>query len=246
MASPVRMYQEEMHSHLGFYPTWLPGDRIEIGDVGVLEGGRFRQLASLRELGIEYQASTGSAAQNVQYTSTQGTTIEVKAGAIASSVAQGEIKVEFARTGAFIFHATDLRLRQLETRLVVGKDIVAAYERGKWQKEWLLVEAHHVAACATVIVSEDSAASLVLSASASGPLTSISLADPKLGLTVSRTTGRIVHIVGASDLHPLYSCLRLKDRLFGRSVIEAVRGAVPGSGPEDVFARPSIDALLDS
>ena len=246
MASPARLYQQEMHSNLGFFPTWLPGDPIEIGDVGVLEEGRFRRLASLQELGIAYQASTGSAAQNVQYSSTQGTKIEIGAGADAARVAQGEIKVEFSRAGAFVFHATELRMRQLDNRLAVGKAIVGGYERGKWKKEWLFVEAHHLAACATVIVSEDSAASLVLNASASGPLTSISLADPKVGLTVSRTSGRIVHVVGAKNLHPLYSCLALRDPLFGKPVIEAVRGGGPGIGPEELFVRPGIDALLES
>jgi hypothetical protein len=246
MASPVQMYQDEMFSNLGFYPTWLPGDRMEIGDVGVLDGGRFRQQASLKELGIAYQVSTGTAVQNVKYNSTQGTKIEVTASADAASVAQGEIKIEFARTGAFVFHANDLRQRQLENRLLVGKDIVAAYARGTWKKEWLLVEAHHIASCATVIVCQDSAGSLVLGASASKPLTSISLSDPKVGLTVSRTSGRIVHLVGARNLHPLYSCLGLRDPVFGKPVVEAVRGVTSDAADDEVLIRPGIAALLES
>ena len=36
MASPVKTYQSEMHDKLGFFATWLPGDHVELGDVGVL------------------------------------------------------------------------------------------------------------------------------------------------------------------------------------------------------------------
>src|SRR5204863_7490881 len=102
MASPVKLYQREMHDNLGFFPTWLPGDRIQIGDAGVFEGGRFRRTASIAELGIVYDVSIGAATQNVQYTSTQGTSIGTKAGA-AGALAQGEIRIELSRDGAFLF-----------------------------------------------------------------------------------------------------------------------------------------------
>ena len=39
---PVRTYREEMHGNLGFFASWLPADPVDVGDIGVLEGGRFR------------------------------------------------------------------------------------------------------------------------------------------------------------------------------------------------------------
>jgi hypothetical protein len=242
MASPVKVYQREMHDNLGFFPTWLPGDGIQIGDAGVLEGGRFRRTASIAELGIVCEVSTAAATQDVQYTSTQGISIGTKAGA-AAALAKGEIRIEFSRKGAFLFHASRLQAQQLENRTKLGDEIVKAYERGKWNKDWLLVETLHTADCATVIVSEDSSAELVLAASAEGPLASISLADPKIGLTVASTRGRIVHIIGGKGLRPLYSCLRLKVPFFGSPSTQPVRGA---TGNEFPLARPAIDELLDS
>jgi hypothetical protein len=58
MASPVKLYQQEMHSNLGFFANWLPGDPIEVGDVGVLESGRFRRVVSLEDLGIGCDVSS--------------------------------------------------------------------------------------------------------------------------------------------------------------------------------------------
>jgi len=54
MASPVKLYQQEMHSNLGFFATWLPASILELGDFGVLEAGRFRKMGSLKELGIPH------------------------------------------------------------------------------------------------------------------------------------------------------------------------------------------------
>jgi hypothetical protein len=50
MPSPVALYQREMHKNLGFFATWLPGDQLELGEAGVLKGGRFRKQSSLAEL----------------------------------------------------------------------------------------------------------------------------------------------------------------------------------------------------
>ena len=244
MASPVKLYQQEMHKNLGFFPTWLPGDMMEIGDAGVLIDGRFRKMSSLKELAIPFAVTPGASKQNVQYTSTQGTTIAPSAGAAVPGVAKAEINVTFSQSGAFVFHATGLSPRQIENRSLVTEAIVMAYKRNRWKKEWLLVEALHTADLATIIVSEDSKAEVVLTADVNAPLVAISLADPKVGLSVASVTGKIVHLVGATEIHPLYSCLRLKDHFFSEPSVEPVRGTAPKE--RNPFERPAIQELLDS
>ena len=44
MASPVKRYQQEMHNNLGFFATWLPSTAIALGDIGVLQSGRFHTM----------------------------------------------------------------------------------------------------------------------------------------------------------------------------------------------------------
>lgn len=244
MASPVKLYQQEMHKNLGFFPTWFPGDMMEIGDAGVLSEGRFRKMSSLKELGIPFEVTPGVSKQNVQYTSTQGTTITPSAGAAVPGVAKAEISVNFSQAGAFVFHATGLSPRQIENRSVVAEAIVMAYKSNQWKKEWLLVEALHVADLATIIVSEDSRAGVVLAANVNAPLVAISLADPKIGLSVASVSGKIVHLVGAQEIHPLYSCLRLKDHFFSEPSVDPVRGTGPKES--NPFDRPGIDELLHS
>ena len=114
----------------------------------------------------------------------------------------------------------------------------------EWQKEWLLIESVHTATSATVIIAEDSKAQLVLSAEAKGPIASLALADPSAKLSVVSTQGHLFHAIGAKELRPLYSCLRLDDPLFGSPRVVPVRGAESGAAAS--LSRPTIDELLES
>jgi hypothetical protein len=216
---------------------------IEIGDAGLLEGGRFRRTASLRDFGIECTTKSSGSGQNVQYTSSHGTKIETGAKANAATLANAEIRIDFAQVGAFVFHAVNLRLHRLENRDAVAQQIMDAYRDDRWDKRWLVIEALHTADSATIIVSEDSSAGTTLAAKAAA-IPSLMLADPALGLSVSSTQGKIFHVVAGKDLHPLYSCIRLRDPLFGTPSVEPVRGFSLDS--EVALERPALDELLES
>lgn len=248
MTSPVKQYQKEIHNNLGFFATWLPGDKIELGEAGLFEGGRFRKQSSLAELRIAYEASPKSSPQTLQYASTTGTKVDLSA-AVAAEVplAKAEITIEFSREGAFLFHALNVRHMRIENRSAVAAAILSAYERGNWKKDWYMIESLHVAECATIIVSQDRSAGLVLSASTDVPLGSIPLADPKVDLTVSSTRGKLIHVISNRNLRPLYSCLRLKDQWFQSPSIVPVRGEIDHQmNWKEAFTRPAIDELLDS
>jgi len=247
MPSPVKLYQQELHNNLGYFATWLPGDDIRLGDIGVLQAGRFHKLASLQELGIPCTAGTSGQPQILNYSSTADTTVSSSAGAASPGIAKAEIAIKFSRQGAFLFQALGVQSLDLANRTATAAGILRAFEQKAWNKEWLVVDSVYQADSATIIVSEDETAGIVLTGSSALPLGSLPLADPKLGLTVSSTSGKIVHLIAASGLHPLYSCLRLKDPLIGAPSVVPVRG---GSSPEErapaALARPSIADLLDS
>jgi hypothetical protein len=243
MSSPVRTYQTEMHRNLGFFATWLPGDPIEIGDAGVLAEGRFRRLSSLRDLGIPYSQNEVGNSQSVQYTSADGTKIGSTTGATVKGIAKAQIEIDFSADGAFVFHATGLRARRIRDLTSVGHDVVRAYRKQRWRKEWLLVETLHTADCATIILSQDKSAKLVLTAKADALVSTLSLADPSIGLQVSSSHGKLVHVVGAQGLRPLFSCVRIEASFFAEPTIAPARGA----GTQTIeFERPQINDLLES
>lgn len=245
MASPVKIYQKEMHNNTGFFATWLPGDEIKIGDVGLFLDGRFRRMSSLKELGIPFTTSRGRSEQNVNYSSTHATKVSMGAGAEAIAVGKAEISIEFSQQGAFLFQASKLQLLELQNRASVGEQILQAYANKKWDSSWLLVESVHEAERATIIVSEDSSSGLVLAAKMDQALPSVSLVDPKVSLSVTSSRGKIMQLIGNEKLHPLYSCLRVKAPLFGQPSVQPVRG-FRGPDAAEALSRPGIAELLES
>ena len=103
-----------------------------------------------------------------------------------------QIEINFSAEGAFVFHATGLRARRLQNLSEVSDAISVHYREGTWRKEWMLVEACHEATHATIIVSQDDLAAIVLSAKADSLIPAISLANPKLKLAVSSSRGKLL------------------------------------------------------
>lgn len=243
MASPVKTYQAQMHSNLGFYPTWLPTDPVAVGDVGTFEGGRFRRTATLDELGIPCKISRSASQGDLQFMSSQGVKLDSSGAGSVAGIGKLEVAIHFSGAGAFVFHATGLQLQRLENRAQMAQGVLGAYRDGRWKREWLIVEAVHAADCATVIISEDSTASLVLEAKLDLPTPFQSLADPRMGFEVRGNEGKMFRTLGNRKLHPLYSCLRVKDPMFGAAELVPVQG---GEDAARLLLRPGIDELLES
>jgi hypothetical protein len=243
MSSPVRTYQTEMHRNLGFFATWFPGDTVAIGDAGILVDGRFRRLSSLAELGIAFNPTDAGTPQDVKYMSTEATKINSTAGAAVGGIAKAQIEIDFSAEGAFVFHAKGLRASRLKDLTSVGHKLLEAYQKERWNKSWLLIESLYIADCATIIVSQDKSAKLVLSAKSDVPLVAASLADPSVGLDVSSSQGKLVHVIGEQGLRPLFSCVRIEASFFSKPSIAPARGTVT----DDVgFERAQIGDLLES
>lgn len=245
MASPVKLYQQEMHRNLGFFATWLPASVLELGDFGVLEGGRFRMIGSLRELGIPHAEVREGTPQNMSYSASADKKVGGSAGAsTAVPVAKAELSIRFTGQGGYIFEAVGIRNIEIADRMALANRILAVYERDRWRKEWLVVDSIYRAASATIIVSEDSSSEIVLKASGNIPLGSLPLADPQLGLMVSSSSGKIVHVVAQSDLSPLYSCLKVKDPFLRLPSVGPVRGL--NQSAAQALRRLGIEELLVS
>ena len=211
----------------------------------MLDAGRFRLTGSLKELGIRNPGIREGTPENMSYSSSARKSEGASASANAGpSVAKAEVSIQFTSQGGFVFEAIGMQNMEFAERLALANEILKAYERGRWQKEWLLVDAVYRASSATIIVSEDSASEMVLKASGDTLLGSLPLADPKLGLSVASSKGKIVHVVAANDLRPLYSCLRVRDPLFGSPSVGSVRGLAKDA--IKALSRPSLNELLES
>jgi len=246
MSSPVKLYLKEMHNNVGYFATWLPANTVKLGDFGVVEGGGFRRLGSLSELGIPNSDAREGPPQDMSYSASAKRTTGASAGvgAVVPSV-KAEVSITFTGAGGYVFEAVGVRSLEIGDRLATCERILDAYRRQRWEKEWLLIDSVCKAASATILVSLDSSSEVVLKASGDIPLGPLPLADPKLGLTVSSSSGRIVQLVAKSDLTPLYSCMKIRIPLFESASVMPVRGTGSETASR-ALTRLGIDALLES
>jgi hypothetical protein len=240
----VRTYQEEMHNSVGFFATWLPGDILDLGDVGELKDGQFRKRASLKDLGIEHKLSSRGPAQDLEVTSKGGVEVVVEGG-IAGAVlpVTALIKVEFKHRGAFVFNATDVRKQVLEHSEDMAKAILDAHKANKWKRNWCIVDSVHLAGCATVLIAENRLAGVTFEASTELPLGNLPLANPNVKLKITSSRGKLVQVLGARDLRPLYSCIKLDRKWWAGPELAKVRGSGPSESP---FTRLDIGDLWDA
>ena len=242
MKSTAQIYQHEMHGQRGLFATWLPADRIELGDVGVIVDGRFSKAGSLRELKIRQKVSAPSSPQTLRFDSTSETSVGTTASADVPGAASAEIRIKFGSRGSFLFHALDVRLTRLEDRLELGNELVDAYERVKWEPQWYLIDTVYEAGCATILIARGESAEVILGAKANVGGSAF-LADPKLGLEVRSTRG-VVSSRGRRGRATPDSCLRVADSWSSGPAVKPVRGA--GKSPAfdtSVFETVPLEAL---
>src|SRR5262245_61412520 len=71
-------YVDDLHEHLGYLGTWLPNTRLELGDIGELNGAEFRRHSSLADLGIRFRVRRDGQAARLAYTSSDAVELSFK------------------------------------------------------------------------------------------------------------------------------------------------------------------------
>jgi len=154
MDAPVR-YIEELRSEMGFYPMWLPADRIELGSVGTFLRGVFRTSTHLADLGIEVKVT----AADVKNSFKKHRGMEFRAGSSLSaqlSPGDASVSVSFSADSsyAWAFGAVGARKTEIANLLQVQSAVLEARRTGIWRDEWLLVSEVHKVDVLTVIIAK--------------------------------------------------------------------------------------------
>jgi hypothetical protein len=234
----VARYLRDIRSSTDRHATWLPGDRIDVGEIRISRHGRTERVSSLQDLGIPFEVEEGDVRQQLKLISATIARVDAVAGADAG-LAAGEFRFDFANEGDFVFDVSNLRELRLASREAVFERVLDAAKSKVWRSKWLLVEAVYAADSATIFVSQDKSCELVLEAKAAN-LATDSFADPRAGLKVARHRGQIIQVLADHGVRPLFRAWKIRSLFFGEHEL----GPVLGSGPSGHFREPTVDELL--
>jgi hypothetical protein len=193
-------------------------------------------------LGVKFKTRSGDKPIAFNDDLTNGLHVRVSMAAEATvvpgvSLAQAGVSIEFADEGAFLFHAVNCYVDEIEDKVTVGKALIELKE--KWDLDWSVVDTVVRAGSTTVLVSNSQNAKLELRAKAAVEVSS--LANPELGLEVVSKNGDVTHFLAEKGLTPLFRVSK-----FHRSWLEWVRGkpkTIHFGGTSAKGAPPEVDVL---
>lgn len=232
MDAPVQ-YLEELRGDLGLYPTWLPGDPMELGAFGTLVRGRFVADGRLADLGIEVvpvhhaQPQPVKKHRGMKFRASSQT--EAKLTAVDAELG---VEVEAAREHAWAFAVRGMTKIEIQNIHEVRRLVLEARKAGDWQAGWLLVSELRRVDHLTVLVARSRLAKGKIRArgTIAEPLDILLHQEASYELS----TDDVFTVPGARNATPLYGLRKLRGFLDPQ--LRGIRGGDAGGGGEDEVA----------
>lgn len=152
----------------GLFANWMPTNRVEVGDFGVVRNGQFDRMGSIRDFGAEFEIEDDPAARTeLEYKDKFHINVGATAAAAASGGNSTKVTVSSRGRGSFLYHLSNVRqqrpanMRQFNeevARVLIGSDF-------DFPKDGVLITELQIATKATIIVSDQDDGQLQLTAS---------------------------------------------------------------------------------
>lgn len=224
VTSVAHLYTSEIRRALKHHAVWLPASSVELGTIGEIQDGLFVPLDTItRALKIAVQAEpvAGQATDSLTYQSTGGVTFQTKASGATSAMfkfigqAEAGMVVNFSREGACLVSLRGYRTQRIANQLALRRELISRVD-DSWKPSYAIVTEVVLAKSGTILVSEDSSASIEIAATADLTQPVLDIGDAALGLSVAHTSGKLFSVVGASNLTPLFRGIRMTRTWWNR------------------------------
>ncbi len=239
------IYTDEVHSHLHpWYANWEPGEPINIGDYGRMDGDIFIReghistflpdflLETVRDRTADHKKFSSEGVQEVAI----GADGRGNVGG-AADVSAG-LRLEFSRKKGVFFNAAECTTVSLKDKTGLGKEIMKLYRNDTWKKKWVIVTDLVKAKATTVAVSASKNSSITIQAK--GDAAEFDLADASIDLKFTNS-GSVGYTVEAEKgLIPLIKLSGISTtpwNPFDDDEFRPMRAVQPGIGTLTVTSR---------
>jgi hypothetical protein len=232
-------YINELKKETTYSPIWFPNRSISIGDVGRIRNYNYEHLTTLKEMGIESEGKEGKVQADFQYCSSGAVTIKADLDAKKKDIiteAETGLSIFFSRKNAIFFRISGCKSCILNNAMEVGNKVVDLYQRGKWEKNMVVVSEVISATSSTIIVSRGNNSEIKLLANGNINAAKIDLADLSLKLRVLSEKNIAAQIVAQQGLTPLFKASGLKKNILNHATWEEKRfNAKEANDPKKVL-----------
>jgi len=222
MSTIQRQYTDEIQRHLGFLATWPPNDSVHLGDVGRLNGRIFERSTTLDAQRIPFVIRVANNQSSYEYLSENAVTLQAKAAGetptSGSFLARAEagVSIRFNRDNAIVFQASRCIVSSIENESDVGKEVLARYDYGDWERDLVVVTSLVQSSAATVLISSGGTAQLDLATSTDlGAAGIINLSSLAADVRVVHSSNVGARFIAVEGLTPLFRASGIRRSVFG-------------------------------
>lgn len=144
-------YVSEVYERYKAVPTWPIGDKVVLGDVGVVsKNGQFKKITSLKELGISFKVDTGTGISNANLRTSGAVTLKM----LSQVKGLSTIEISFSQKNAVLFDQKGVRNSKIRMLDSLARSILTKVEEKIWMPEYLVVSRLYTATEVTLLVSD--------------------------------------------------------------------------------------------
>ncbi|MFK7784204.1 MAG: hypothetical protein AB8B56_03760 [Crocinitomicaceae bacterium] len=229
-------YIKDLYKHFNYYPTWLPGVPLELGDIGIIKNDEFTRISSLKNEEIAFEVVEDTTKTPLEFASTGGVTVTTKLAGSAKlpgsnlEEIDAGFSVEFKKERATLFKLKGTVSPSISDTISLGKEILARYKKGEWEKDWVIITEVVKAESSTIIVSSSNDSKLELKSKAKVGTDALKLTDASANFSIAYDKDVSLKFIATGGLTPLFRVMGIK------GFFKAGFGTKGGSGRGDFFS----------
>jgi hypothetical protein len=229
-------YTREIQKQFQYAATWFPTTNVLPGDIGTLQDYEYKHVANLKDFNIPYEVESGPTNAEFDYCSSNAVTIlskekgKVPPDGVNIAKAEAGLSIKFSRNKATVFklnHCTSSRIKNLD---IVGKELMNLFNKGKWDKDRVVVTETVLAKAGTIIISNSSKAKIDLIAQGTIATGKPDLADINAKFNVSSESDIATKVIATKGLTPLFKTSGIrKKKILGNYEFDRFEGGADES-----------------
>lgn len=237
----VEKIQRRIHSRTSMFGTWLPTDRVNVGEYGLLRLGRFNREGQVRQRGVAFNENRSALVPSKLGFSDRAkfVTRSSLSADVGRSMASGALDISLSGAGAFVYQLEDIVAKRIADKEAFFTALFLAILCGKlkWQDKFVLIDEVREVGSATIIVLESDSGKLVLRGNIpAGAESSAPLAKVGAQVSVDVESGSVFQAIGEASTTPLYSLRRLVFDPFDPLALDPIDPPGPGKALSEMVA----------
>lgn len=211
-----KQYVKDLYRHFNYYPTWLPGVPLKLGDIGVINKNEFTKISSLENEGIPFEVVPDSTRMDLDFVSEGGVSITTKLAGSAKlpnsylMELDAGFSIDFKGKNVTLFKLKGTLSPQISDKIVLGKEVIKRYKKGDWNKDWVIITELVQADSSTIIVSNSAESKIELKANVDAGIGNVEITDASAQFSIAFDRDVSLKFITEENLTPLFKAMGVK------------------------------------